>query len=500
VDVIAFRPDRSLPEPAYRQLAGYLRGLIEAGRLAPGEKLPASRELAAALRLSRNTVTLAYQALLDADLLRARVGQGTFVADAPAARAASPRRLAPAPRAFAWEGLFAARAGAVRPLAPGRARGSARFDFRPGRVDARALAQPSLKRAFAAAFAELPRFANAHDPRGFAPLREAIAQRLLSRGIACDAGQVVVTAGAQQALHLVAGLLLDPGDFAAIEEPGYFGAAWALRAAQAHALPIPADAEGLRTDLLARVLRTRRVKLVYATPAVQCPTGVTLSEARRGELLALAEAHQMPVLEDDYDGEMRHGGALVPALAARDAAGQVICVGTFSKAAFPALRLAWVVAAPAFAQRLAQAKLASDFGTPTLGQAALAHWIASGGFDRHVRRTRGQLAERMEAASDALACELPEARFPRPAGGHTLWLTLPEDVDAARLLVAAREAELAFDTGEAFFLDGGGERNLFLSVANLAPGELREGIARLAECVHASRGAAPARDAREEAG
>jgi GntR family transcriptional regulator/MocR family aminotransferase len=494
---LAFAPDRRSAEPVYRQLERYLRELIRTRRLAPGERLPASRELAADLRLSRNTVNQAYQALVDEGLLRAHVGQGTFVvgrAGGPALRAA---QGAP-PRALAWEGLLARRARAAAPprgfyqyAGPRRVE----FDLLAGRVDVSQFPMAAWKRANARALSRLAALADATDPRGYAPLRAAVARALVARGVACEADEVAIVNGAQQALDLVARALIDPGDAVAIEQQGWFGAAAAFRASEAHLLGVGVDAEGLRTDELARILRARRVKLLFTTPAVQSPTGVVLSEARRRELLALADDYQLPIVEDDYDSEMRYG-APAPALKTLDRAGQVIYVGTFSKALFPGLRVGYLVAPRALSLRLALVRYAADGYTPTLVQAALVDLLESGAYERHVRRVRALYAERRDALCRALADQMPDGvRFTPPAGGNTIWLELPPEADLAAVHAGVAQRGIALHAGSPFGFEGSeaaaaADRHLVLSFANLEASRADACVARLADAV---RRALPAR-------
>ena len=479
---IAFRPDPARTDPVYRQLAGHLGSLISSGQLPAGTKLPPSRELARSLGISRNTVNGAYQVLADGEWVVAHVGRGTFVADRPRVAAVPSPDAGSHARAFLWEGLFAAQPRRPERISIDR-RPSVRFDFRGGRVDVDALPVRALRECFAGALAnDLGELANNPDPRGWGPLREVIASRLVARGIRCEADEIVITSGAQQALDLLSRVLLDPGEAAATERPGYFGAEWAFRAVGAHAVPIPVDEEGLRTDALAQVLRGRRLKLVYCTPAVQSPTGVTLSDARREELLALAEAHQLPILEDDYDGDMRLAEPIVPALKTLDSVGQVITVGTFAKAVFPTLRIGYVVGAHPLVRRLAEAKLTADMGTGHLAQAALARWIANGGLDRHVRATRRDTAERIDAVMEAIAEEMPEGtEVARPAGGHAVWVKLPPEVDPDALRNEAWANDLSWSPPETFLPGQEGAGFLHLSVALLPPGDVREGIARLGQ-------------------
>jgi GntR family transcriptional regulator/MocR family aminotransferase len=489
---LAFRPDRRRPEPVYRQLADYLRELVVAGRLGAGQKLPATRELAAALGLSRNTVNQAYDELVAERLATAHVGQGTFVAAPGRARLRAPSaREADAPR-LAWAGLFAAR-GPVPPLRTPQPMDAEApvYDFRPGRVDVASLPRADLKRAFAAAIdGALPQLANRLDPQGWPPLREEIARALVARGVACRADDVLIVQGAQEGLDLLARILLDPGDAAAVEEPGWFGARIAFAARGAHLVPVPVDGRGLRTDALARLLRGRRVKLVYTTPAVQSPTGVCLADERRAELLALAEEHQCAVVEDDYDSELRAAGPASPALACDDAGGRVLYLGTFSKALFPALRVGYLVAAPPVIRRAAEALGAAHFGGNLLAQAALAELLRGGALERHVRRVRRLYAERLDALLAALAAHFPEGtRAERPAGGNCVWVELPAGFDAEALLRAGRAEGIAAESGAPFFQEERDPRAFPLCFASLEPDAIAAGIARLGSLVQPLRAA-----------
>ncbi len=489
---IAFRPDRDARSPVYRQLTAYLRELIETGRIPAGEKLPASRDLALALGVSRNTINQSYQGLIDAGFASAHVGQGTF-ATGPALHSAAPSVPESAARRFAWGGMFAKRTrGVALPEALGAAMaGPVRFDFRPGRVDVNALPRTEFRRAASRALADLSQMANQPSTYGWSPLREAIAQSLVARGIACAPEDVIVTSGAQQALDLVARVLVDPGDNVAMEQPGYFGASLVFAANQAQVIGVGVDEQGLRTHELAQVLRARRVKLIYTTPAVQSPTGVVMSEARRRSLLALADRHHVPVIEDDYDSELRYGGPVVPALKTQDTAGQIIYIGTFSKALFPGLRVGYAVAAPPVIGRIALSRAAADFGTDVVSQAILTELLTSGAVERHVRRVRKLFAERRAAMLEALERELPEgSSFAEPAGGNAIWIRLAEEIDPDAFHAAARENGLAYVSGDAFYVDGRGRDRLLLSFASLLPEQIRAGVAEFGAIArwHARRG------------
>ncbi|MFQ5458939.1 MAG: PLP-dependent aminotransferase family protein, partial [Myxococcota bacterium] len=455
---LAFIPDRASPVPVYRQLEETLRALIDRGRLSPGLKLPATRELSASLRLHRNTVSRAYQDLISEGYLTAHVGQGTFVVARPPRLVEAPAPGADAGEAFVWSGLFAHR---VRDLVlhPGFRRSAAatrrpraRFCFRGGEVAADALPEKDLRKAFDRVVSyRLRDLANHLDPRGYAPLRRAIAEHLAMRGVACGSEDVLVVNGSQQAIDLLGRVLVDPGDNVAVEQPGYFGATLAFQACGANLIGIPVDGDGIRTDALARVLRKRRLKLAYVTPAAHCPTAATLGEGRRRALLQLADEHQMPVIEDDYDSELRYAGPPVPALKGQDNAGRVIHVGTFSKIVFPGLRLGYVVGPPALLDKLALARWVSDVQSDVVAQATMAELLASGGFDRHIRRMRKTYGERLGVMREALAEAMPEGtRWTAPAGGHLVWIDLPPGVEPEGLAESALEAGVEYTPGDLF--------------------------------------------------
>jgi GntR family transcriptional regulator/MocR family aminotransferase len=490
---IAFHADRDSEVPLARQLADHLAELIRAGRLAPGRKLPATRDAAVALALGRKTVAAAYAALATRGLVDAHVGRGTFVSGRSAAAGpaavpeSSPARSSP--RAFAWPGLFSRAAG--RRL-PGLTRhltlgGPCRFDFRGGRIDGSALPCAELRWAFGRPFqsrSRLAEIADHMDPFGWPPLRREIARMLTSRGIACDPSEVAVVTGLQQAIALAARVLVEPGDAVAMEQPGYFGAALAFAAAGAELLGIEVDREGIDVEKLARVLRVRRVKLVYVTPATQSPTGAAMSPARRERLLALADDYQVPIFEDDYDCELRYAGPASPALKTADPAGQVLYAGTFSKVLFPSLRIGYVVAARPLLERLVFARAVSDMGSGAVEQAALATLLATRGLERHLRRMRKRYAERLGALLAALAREMPDGTtWTEPRSGHLVWVTLSGAVDPERLEQAARERDVAYTRGEVFHFDDRGGENLALAFTALEPAEIDTGVVHLAAAI-----------------
>jgi GntR family transcriptional regulator / MocR family aminotransferase len=399
-----FRPQST--GPIYQQLYRRLREAILAGELGPGAQLPTTRALASEAGVSRNTILLAYDQLRAEGYIDGQVGAGTFVArelpdEAPVRRVrpATGERKAPAKLGIS---AYARRAQLIRtPLMtlPGR---SIRYDFRyglpgiaefPRDVWRRLLARHALRFSTHTA-----RYAG---PAGLRQLREAIADYVhRARAVECGPDRVLIVNGSQQALDLVARVLVDPGDRVLIEDPHYIGAREAFLAAGAKLVPCPVDQDGMAIERAPKA--ARRARLAYVTPSHQFPTGAVMPLARRLALLAWAGEAGAYVVEDDDDSEFRYSGRPVEAVQALDSADQVIYVGTMSKTLFPALRLGFLVLPPALVEPFRAVKHLSDRHTSTMQQAVLADFIAEGHFERHVRRTRARNAKRRAALLEAL--------------------------------------------------------------------------------------------------
>ena len=378
-----------LPARGSRQrlhaLHAQLRAAILDGRLKSGLRLPATRELAAALALSRNTVVGAYERLISEGYVEARQGAGNFVAALVPSRKPLPpagpsdRRLA-AP----WRG-FAAMPARV-PLASGL------LDFRLGAPELQLFPFDVWRRLSMRAWRTAARGGPPYDlPQGRPALREAIARHVaFARAVACGPDDVIVTHGAQQAFDLLARVLVTPGrTVLAVEDPGYPPLREAFAAAGAQVVGVPVDADGLVVERL-----PAQARVIYVTPSHQFPLGVTMSPQRRAALLAFARQHGATVIEDDYDSEFCYGERPLDALQTLDGSGAVCYVGTFSKCLFPSLRLGYVVAPPWLQPALAHAKRVADWHCDPVSQETLAAFIAEGHLARHVRRMRRIYAQR----------------------------------------------------------------------------------------------------------
>ncbi|MFP6800905.1 MAG: PLP-dependent aminotransferase family protein [Pseudomonas sp.] len=413
-----------------RQLYQALRERILDGRLQSRTRLPASRDLAQLLAISRNTVTRAFDQLYAEGYIEGRTGDGTYVAELSAVSRPAPLATEPVAQSAALKRL---QQHHLSPPLSGPPRafrvGVPAFDLFPfetwARLSARFWRKPSAARL------------GYGDPAGDWQLRELIAAYLRnSRGLHCDPAQIVVTSGAQQAISLCAQLLVTPGDRVAVENPGYRAAGHALAVAGAQLCGVAVDADGLDTAALAQVEGCR---LVYLTPSHQYPTGVTLSLARRLELLEWAERNDGLIIEDDYDGEYRYSGTPLAPLAALDRQGRVLYVGTFCKIAFPALRLGYLVLPPALAEAFAQRRAVdmrhSEIGT----QAVMAEFIAAGHFQRHIRRMRAAARSRRDALLVGWPADVPGcAQLPVVEAGLHLCVRV-DNLPRERQLIAAAE-------------------------------------------------------------
>ena len=375
-----------------------LRGAIDAGTFAPGARLPASREHARVLGVSRNTVLWALERLRAEGYLVARVGDGTYVSERTSAAPRAPRGGIAAHQLLSQRGRLIAETGL-------------RWDPPKGQPLPFRIGQPALDQFPFALWQRLERqttnatriaCAGYHDPAGHPPLRAAIAQWLLvSRGIRCDAAQVVITAGSQQALDLISRLLLDPGDEVLVEDPGYPGIRANLLAHGLCVRPVPVDDEGL--CIAHGAARWPQARLAVVTPTHQFPLGVRMSLARRSALLAWAQAQRAWIVEDDYDGEFQYGAQRIPALCSMAHDARVLYVGTFSKSLGAGLRQGFVVLPDALVDAFARARALSDRHSPGATQDVLARFIEGGHLLRHLRRMRELYRARQAAMIHDLA-------------------------------------------------------------------------------------------------
>jgi 2-aminoadipate transaminase len=318
---------------------------------------------------------------------------------------------------------------------------------------------------------------------GRAQIRDVVVGLMGEIGVRVKRDDLVITAGAQQALDLLAKIFIDPGDTIICEGPTYLGALQAFSAYQPNIVCIPMDAEGMRTDLLAEELKRlgpRGAKFIYTIPNFQNPAGVTLTPSRRRELLDLAREYDIPVIEDDPYGRLRfEGGHALPLRALDD---DVIYLGTFSKIFAPGLRLGWVIAPRPILAKFVLAKQAADLCGSAFAQTCAERYFADTRWRKVLQDLTRAYAERRNAMIESLAEHFPaEARWTVPEGGFFVWVEMPSFLDLKSILAEAVERGVTYVPGDAFFPDGRGRNCMRLAFCYVEPERIREGIARLAE-------------------
>lgn len=470
--------------PVYRQISQYFIQLIRQGKIIEGHRLPPERALARTLGVNRTTILNAYRELKDAGLVAGHVGRGTTVLP----QGASPETSAGEVPPLRWPQLLRQQAatpweGIIRDLHALTERknsiilaiGLPAHDLVPA---------ARLRETLDAILAERGPEAFASGPcEGVFGFRAALAGLMTQRGASCEPEEILVTTGSQQAIDLIARVLLEPGDVVVVEEPSYCGAVNVFRQAQARLLGVPVDQNGMRVDLLEPLLQRHRPKFIYTLPTYQNPSGALLSLERRRRLLELAYRFRVPVVEDDIYRDFAYDGDPPPALKALDTADFVIYVSSFSKTLSPGLRIGWVAAPRALLHQLVMAKQLSDLHSPTLSQLLIERLLTSGEFHRHVRGLREAYSRRRDLMGRALRAEAPEGvSWTEPSGGFYFWCRLP-DVSQTALMARAGEEHVSYLPGTPCFVHEPTEHRVRLSYSHCPAGQIHEGVARLMRAV-----------------
>ncbi|HUJ39765.1 MAG TPA: PLP-dependent aminotransferase family protein [Candidatus Acidoferrales bacterium] len=459
--------------PLYVQIRDQLRAMVHTGELRPGDRIPASRELAHSLGVHRTTVANAYAELESEGLIEGHVGRGTFIrdgaSDQPSARSGNGahnghRGFTPAPPAIGngtlrWESLFADERGeeALNRIYPQSSNGAiSMVANRPAEEffpieELRSCTQAVLKQSGAAIL-------QLGSSDGYEPLKRELLSHMAGEGLRVKNEQLLITAGVQQSLDLLCKAFLRPGDAVVLEDPTYPGSLTVFTTARVRCLGVPVRTSpgapaGIDLEGVEAALAQNRVKFILVTPDSQNPTGATMALESRRRLLELAARYQVAVVEDGIYSRLRFSGPRLPSLRALDRHGIVIQIDSFSKIAFPGLRVGWCVAPENVIERLRLVKQATDLHTDQLAQAALAEFTRRGGLDRHLKKMRRVYSSRCSALIRALEKYMPEGvEWTRPDGGMCLWVTLPPGYDASELLIHARERGVLFTPGRYFFV------------------------------------------------
>jgi 2-aminoadipate transaminase len=468
--------DRASVVPIYRQLYERLREQILTGALPEGSRLPPERTLALRLGVNRSTVVRGYRELAADGLIEQRVGSGSRVASLKGGLAERPAGVPWWVTLPPWRvGQYPAVLGELAAVEHGD---------RIGFVQGVPPAEPSPLADLAASFARVGGNVNFvltyGDSEGFAPLREAIAQRMRLRGCEVDARDVLMLTGSTQGISLVAQSLAEPGDEIVVEAPTYPGALQIFQIHGLRAIQVPVDEQGARVDHIEAILRTRRPRFIYTMPSLHNPTGATMSLERRVRLVTLARRWGVPIVEDDPYGEL--ASAPGPPLVAH-AAEYVIYLSSFSKTIAPSLRLGWMVAPRTIYDRLLLRKQSYDMASSMYIQAGVHDYIATA-YDAHVRALRDELAARRAIANAAIARWWPPSlRVDPKADGYYVWGSVVRELRARALLENAERRGVSFLFGEPFFAQGGGDNHFRLALTPVPRDAIEEGIRRIGAVV-----------------
>ncbi len=491
--------DGSRDKPLYRQIADALSARIQSGDLPAGTRLPPTRRLAESLSTHRNTVVRAFELLVDKGYVTSEVGRGTFVAaqgTAPAPRHA-PQPAADGSSGKPWARLLS-RAATSEPWA--RLERVTRGVQVPADVINLSRMQPSpallpeqqLRACLDAVTRTRPGDALGYAPRqGVARLREQISRDLATQGIDASPEAIIITSGSQQALDVVARLLVNPGDLVLTEARTYSGALNIFEVLGAELMGIDCDADGPIVPTSPAL--TSRAKSLYVIPNSRNPTGTTMSLERRRELLAWSARAGVPIIEDDYGADLNLDGDPTPQ-ALRSLDSDVFYLGTFSKKLIPALRVGFVVSPAGLAKTLVGLKHAMDLGTSALLQHALAEFLERGYLREHLQRTLPIYRARRDALAEALTAYMPQGvAWNAPRRGVVQWLTLPEGLDGQTIYDDARRAGVLVSPSTLYDASDRQSNGLRLAFCYEPEERLVEGAKRLGEVITRALSRRPSR-------
>lgn len=475
--------DRDSEEPIYRQLIRHIRAQVDSGSLPPGTRLPASRDLARQLGISRISVVNAYAELRAEGYLSAHAGRGTFVAGdhSEVDDAAEPR------------------SDHVRPPAPVEApvqadrsiREMMRLSRRPGVINFSHGTPPieflpvaHVKDAINHVLDRDGSKALTYEvPEGYMPLRMAVRDYVSALGIQASPEHILITGGTQQAIDLVVQAVVGENELVLTENPTYLGMIDIARTRRAQIAGVPMDDDGLRLDVLENMIIELRPRLLYVMPTFQNPTGLVMPLHRRRQLLTMALEYHVPILEDSVYHEFRYEGESLPPLKALDDDGIVIHVSGFTKNMLPGMRIGYVICDGRYFDRILRVKQAADVSTPGLNQRAIHLLLERGVLGQQIERSNRELRRRRDIAVQAAERHLPPgSRWRVPQGGLYLWVELPPfGPTAAELFIQAIQRNVAFAIGNVFHTNASGSYYIRINFGAHRPNEIEEGLRRLGQ-------------------
>lgn len=475
--------------PMYLRIKDSIAGAIESGQLIHEQQLPTDRELARLLNIDRSTVSRAYDQLASEGLVYSHVGRGTFVTglvQPPATAARAPR---PDYDGIVWADKFSRSSSVVdaivqrqpvfnqQPETISFAAGSPTEEFFPAK-DFESIVQKLL------ASAKAPEMFGYSQPEGHPALRAAVLAYLKQQGIEAHDDELLIVSGSQQAIDLVARTLINSDDAVLTEDPTYFWAICTFAANGGRCVPVATGRDGVRLDAFESVASQVDSKLFYVMPSFHNPTGSTLSVERRQRLLKLAKQYQVPILEDNFVGDLCYSKPL-PSLRSLDgSSGSVIYQGTFSKALCPGLRLGWLLAPPPVMARLRLVKRTCDLSSNTLSQFILAEYLERGLYDQHLQTVCAAYKQRRDTMCRALNEQAGQwLTFDVPEGGMFIWAKLPPGYSARELLSFAQREGVIYNPGDVFYISSGNSEYMRLNFIQQNCEQIEEGVRRLTKAL-----------------
>lgn len=496
--------------PLYSVIYERIKQAIDAGKLQVNSKLPTNRELALLLNIDRSTASRAYSELAANGYIESFVGRGTFVRagsrnglrNGKSSNQATLEPVVESVDPVVWAERFSKASQTAHDMLrleyANYGRQSEVISFAGGIPTDESYPHKDFESILQKMIAD----GRSHELFQYSPgegmplLRQEVLKHLRSQDIDATDEKLLILCGSQQGLDVVSSVLLDPGDLVVVEDPTYLWATCNFRSRQARCLPVPLDDEGIRLDMLESVLTRHRPKFIYVIPNFQNPTGVTMSLQRRQQLLQLAIKYQIPIVEDNFVGDLRYEGTPLPSLRALPGSENIVIhLGTFSKALCPALRLGWLVAPPETMSRLVIAKRASNLSTNSISQLILAEFLKEGLYEQHLVTVRNLYRNRRDAMLKTLQKELgfitdkngrrAEISWSKPEGGMFIWLKLPDGLSSREMLSYAQQEGVVYAPGDLCFLSAEHTEYMRLCFIQLDEATIIKGVRQLAKAVKA---------------
>jgi DNA-binding transcriptional MocR family regulator len=460
--------------PLYRQLASFIHDLVQTGRLSAGDRLPPTRDLASQLGLNRTTVSAAYEVLETEGLISGQVGRGSFIA-------AGPAKARPTEAGLDWVRFFESSQPAP-PRVPSFT-GAGVTSFAASRPSEDLFPLPDFRSSAETVLAspELGSILQLGPPGGHEPLRRYLLDNARAEGLARPGDDILITNGCQQALDLLCRVLVRPGDTVVVEDPVYPGLRNLFQEAGATLIGVR---HGVDLPRLASILQGRNVRAVILTPTFQNPTGETLSEGTRESVTEAVSRAGAVLIENDIYSQLRYAGDPLPTLKKLDKTGDTVILRSFSKIAFPGLRVGWMIGPRPLIARLMEARQLADLHGDQFSQAVVLEFARSGRLERHLSHMLETGRERLRALLEGLQAYMPEGvTYSRPEGGMNVWVKLPGGIDTFDLLQHAHREGVTYIPGRHFAVSRPHNNALRLSFAGLEPEAITSGVASLARAI-----------------